>query len=373
MAFRSILRVIWRICKYLLVLMVLLAIAIVAFLYLAPTFGANPSGESLERVKASPNYRDDQFVNLQPMQLSTRDPSEPMDVATYFFPPENKNPNAPLPSVEFDSNKLVNETFAWLGHSSIIFKTDSMVVLADPVFNRASPVPLVGNPFPMQSSPMVTALPDIDVVVISHDHYDHLDHRAIADLQATTGHFLVPLGIGAHLRRWGVPEGKITELDWYQSNTINNTKFTLTPARHFSGRGLTNRYKTLWGSWVINSPQLNVFFSGDTGYFDELAKIGNDYGPFDIAFLENGAYSLDWTQVHMMPEESVQAAIDLQSNVYFPIHWGKFDLAQHIWKDPIIRATKKAESLDVTITTPVVGEVFSLDKLPQQQWWTNAD
>ena len=367
------LRLLLRLVKYFFILITVLTMAIVAFLYLAPTFGANPSGDSLKRIEASPNYHNGRFRNLTETRLSTRDPSEPLDLASWLNPPEDKNPRAPLPSQKFDPAALTPGSFVWLGHSTILFRTDSQVLLTDPVFNRASPIPVFGKPFSMQHPPSLASLPEIDIVLISHDHYDHLDHVTIAGLAKTSTQFLVPLGVGAHLQRWGVPQSRITEFDWYDSRTINNTEFTMTPARHFSGRGFTNRFKTLWGSWVVKATSLNVFFSGDTGYFEDIKSIGSNYGPFDISFMENGAYSKDWTQIHMMPEESVQASVDINSRVYFPIHWGKFDLAQHQWKEPVKRATAKAQELGVTVATPIIGEVFTLTNPPQQDWWTNSE
>lgn len=366
------LRFIWRAVNGLFALVLTLSVAAIGYLYLAPTFGANPTGEELRRIEASPNYTDGHFANLIATQLDTRDPSESMNISSYLFPPEGKNPGTALPSITFDSSKLSPGSFAWLGHSTIVFKTDSLVVLADPVFNRASPLPVFGKPFPMQATPSLESLPEVDVVIISHDHYDHLDNRAITELSTSTSLFMVPLGVGAHLQRWGVAKNKIREFDWYQSETIDSTEFTFTPARHFSGRGITNRFKTLWGSWVIKSLTGSVFFSGDTGYFDELKKIGTVYGPFDIAFMENGAYNKGWKQIHMMPDESVQASMDLNSKVYVPIHWAKFDLAQHNWKDPIVRAVAKAKSLGTTITTPLIGEIFTLTELPQEVWWNEV-
>lgn len=363
------LRWLWQFVKWLLITLIILVVAIAAFLTFAPTFGGSPSGASLDRIKASPNAKDLRFFNLVDTTLDTRAPDKPMDISTYLFPPQGKNPETPLPSKKLNSTDLTAGQFVWLGHSTVLFNDGDLIVLADPVFNRASPVPLVGNPFPIENTPVIDDLPAIDVVIISHDHYDHLDHIAIADLESKTKQFLVPLGNAAHLERWGIPATKITELDWYQDQRINNTLFTLTPSRHFSGRGINNRFSTLWGSWVVKSETHNVFFSGDTGYFNELKNIGQTYGPFDIAFLENGAYSADWMQIHMMPEEAAQAAIDLQAELFFPIHWSKFDLAQHQWDDPIIRATAAAEKLGVRIATPMIGEVFNLENTPQQRWW----
>lgn len=207
------------------------------------------------------------------------------------------------------------------------------------------------------------------MVLLSHDHYDHADHLSIIELGGTVGHFIVPLGLAAHLQRWGVPPEKITELDWYDSHTVGGVKYVLTPSRHFSGRGISNRMSTLWGSWVVKSTDTSVWFSGDSGYFSEIKKIGELYGPFDIAFIENGAYSNDWKEVHMMPEQAVQATIDIQAKSFFPIHWGKFDLALHPWDEPVKRASNAASSLNVEMLTPVIGQVFAADERDFEPWW----
>ena len=179
----------------------------------------------------------------------------------------------------------------------------------------------------------------------------------------------MPLGVGAHLERWGVEKNKISELDWYDSKFYKNIKFTFAPSLHFSGRGLANGNSTLWGSWIISSESLNAYFSGDGGYSETFKELGNKFGPFDIAFIENGAYNVDWSNVHMYPDEAVQANIDLKSSVLFPIHWSKFDLSIHPWDEPIIRITEEAKKMKVKTATPMIGEVFDLTKLPETPWW----
>ena len=369
MALRSITRTLWSLFKALVLVSLLVVIAITAFVNLAPTFGANPSGESLVKVQASPNFINGNFVNLVDTPLNTRSSGEPFSLTTFIFPPEGKNPTRPLPSQRFNPAEFNNGEFVWFGHSTILFKTSALTIITDPVFNRGSPVPLIAEPFDYEHKPTLSDLPLIDVVLISHDHYDHLDHIAIGELAATTKQFLVPLGLQSHLLKWGVPKDKITEFDWYDSIRISNVKFTLTPTRHFSGRGLTNRFSTLWGSWVVTSTNLKLYFSGDSGYFDEFKRIGDRFGPFDIAFIENGAYNDDWQNVHMKPEDSAQAAVDLKAKLFFPIHWGKFDLSAHRWEEPIERATAAATKLKMPIATPKVGEVFSLDSAPSLPWW----
>lgn len=345
------------------------AIALLLFLRFAPTFGAPASGGSLEKIEASKNFSEGRFANLIDTSIDTSTPDSPRSLLAFIFKPDNKNPKAALPSRQLDSAKLLPDHFVWLGHSSIVFNTGELMVAADPVFYRASPVPFIGNAFSVSNPTTISDLPALDVVIISHDHYDHLDHRAVQQLNPTTRHFLVPLGLSGHLNRWGVPQEKIIELDWYESHTIGDTEFILTPSRHFSGRSFSDRYKTLWGSWVVRTQRQTIFFSGDSGYFSEFKKIGERFGPFDIAFLENGAYDSGWSQIHMRPEQAVQASMDLNARIFFPIHWSKFDLALHPWHEPADRALNAATANGVTMATPLIGQIFSLTSPPQQRWW----
>jgi len=354
-----------------LLLMVLLVAASAAFIFLAPTFGAKPGSDSLVRMNASKHYRDGKFRNTEETQVDTRQPGESLDLASYLFPAKSKNPNIPLPSVAFDKSNFNNGDFVWFGHSTLLFRSDNTNILIDPVFNRASPIPIGGKPFEMQVEPVLEVLPPIDVVLISHDHYDHLDHLVMGELALSATLFLVPLGIQAHLQRWGVPVKKIIEFDWFESHAVGASTFTLTPSRHFSGRGITNRFSTLWGSWVVKSNSLSVFLSGDSGYTKDFKLIGERFGPFDIAFVENGAYNKQWAQIHMVPEQSVQAAIDLNARLFFPIHWGKFDLAKHTWSDPIERAVIEAAKQNIPVVAPIVGQVFQLESPPFETWWEN--
>jgi len=320
-------------------------------------------------MERSTQYIDGKFLNREDTVIDTRQRGESMNIAGYIFPAKDKNPSIPLPSVPFDPSNFTSGDFVWFGHSTLMFRSLELNILVDPVFHRASPVPIGGKPFDMKVTPSLAALPTADVVLISHDHYDHLDHLAIGELASSTGIFLVPLGIQAHLLRWNVPKDNIIELDWFESYSVGETTFTLTPSRHFSGRGIKNRNSTLWGSWVIKSNESSVFFSGDSGYTKDFKLIGERFGPFDIAFIENGAYNKHWAQVHMMPEQSVQAALDLNAELFFPIHWGKFDLSQHRWVEPIERAVNEANKQNVQIVAPRIGQVFNLDSPPFETWW----
>ena len=358
-----------RVLKYFGYTVILCVVVSVLFVLYAPVFGGSQSMESLQRINNSRNFVEGKFANQMATSVSTRSPDRKSSIMDWVFQQDDKNPTKPLPSRLFSSSRLTEGKFAWLGHSTLLMKTNSVVMMPDPVFHRASPVPVIGNPFPVQHPISINDLPAVDAVIISHDHYDHLDHQAIRILSKRVDHFFVPLGVRAHLERWGVDSRNITELDWYESEVYRGVRLTLAPARHFSGRGLWDRDSTLWGSWIISSDSLNVYFSGDSGYSDTFKIIGQRYGPFDIAFLENGAYNLDWAQIHLMPEETVQASIDLKARLLFPIHWSKFDLALHPWDEPAIRLTREATIRNVTVASPLIGEVFDVRNYPETRWW----
>ena len=361
--------------KFLFWLILALVLSITLFVNFAPTFGGSPDQQSQLKIQQSKNHNGDVFINQEPTQLSTVSENSPPLTEAFMgilSPPPDKNPTEPLPTKKLNRKNIIDDSFVWLGHSTVIFKTAGKVFITDPIFHCAAPVQFVAYPFPMQEVTTMDDLPNIDAVLISHDHYDHLDYEAIKVLDKKVAHYYVPLGIKAHLQRWGVADDKITELDWYEQAEHDEVTVTLTPSRHFSGRGLFNRFSTLWGSWVVKSPSLNVYFSGDTGYMKEFKTIGEKYGPFDIAFMEDGAYDRDWSQIHMMPEEAVQGAIDLKASVVFPIHWGKFDLARHNWKDPIKRITQEAKKKGIKVATPFIGETFSLNNIPTKDWWTRV-
>lgn len=258
-----------------------------------------------------------------------------------------------------------------LGHSSLLLKLHGKFWLTDPVFSeRASPVQWFG-PKRWHAPPIaIDELPPIEAVILSHNHYDHLDHAAVLALQGKVGQFITPLGVGATLVDWGVPASKVRELDWWQHTTFGALRFTATPAQHFSGRGLADGDRTLWASWVIDAPGIRLFFSGDTGYFDGFREIGERLGPFDIAFLETGAYNKRWEYVHMLPAQTTQAFHDLGAKWLYPIHNGTFDLAMHAWDDPFEQIAQLAKTGDIPLTTPQMGErIDMLAPGPGSTWW----
>jgi len=345
------------------------------YLLACTAMGSNPSGERLERVAKSPQYNTKEalFQNPVVIPLSTGRPWYTV-MYDFFFNGVDRKPSEKLPEdlsglIELEKASQ-DARFIWFGHSTILLEIDGKRILIDPVFSTyASPIPGIAKRF---QPPVfeLDDLADIDIVLISHDHYDHLDHETINQLKARDLRYVVPLGVGVHLEYWGIDSGKITELDWWDKTNINGLTFTCTPAQHFSGRGMVNGNSTLWASWAVKGKQQNIYFSGDSGYSEHYKEIGDRLGPFDIAFLENGAYSLDWKFVHQLPEEGVQASLDLKSTTMVPVHWGMFDLGLHSWYEPIERVTAAAKDKGVSIVAPKLGQLVSTQqKYEQKNWW----
>jgi L-ascorbate metabolism protein UlaG (beta-lactamase superfamily) len=264
-----------------------------------------------------------------------------------------------------------------LGHSTILLRIDLDLILLDPVFSdRASPVQWMGPKRFHQPPISIEQLPKIKAVIISHDHYDHLDKHAILELDKKVEFFITPLKVGQHLQDWGIDDSKITELAWWQSTQIDTLKITATPSQHFSGRGLFDKDETLWASWVIQGWESNVYFSGDSGYFGGFKEIGERLGPFDLTLIETGAYNELWPDIHMFPEQSLQAHIDLKGLAMMPIHNGTFDLSLHNWYEPLQKITELAAEKDVTLLTPIFGERVDLQTpiriKTDRPWWVSS-
>lgn len=255
-----------------------------------------------------------------------------------------------------------------ISHSTLLLQLNRHYWLLDPVFStRASPSQWVGparfHPLPLE----LAEVPELAGIIISHDHYDHLDKASIQALVSRTALFIVPLGVDQHLRDWGVPAEKIVALDWWQQHQVKGVTFTATPSQHFSGRGLFDKNRTLWASWAIKTANLNVFFSGDSGYFPGFAEIGQKLGPFDLTLIETGAYDEMWSGIHMQPEQSLRAHLDLGGKVMIPVHNSSFSLAMHAWYEPLERLTRAAQAYQVPLLTPMFGEKIDLTKLGDLQ------
>lgn len=342
-----------------------------------PQFGAPLDGARLERARAHPQFRDGRFVNIEP-----ETPTEPGAFADFLVRQltgnEMRVPPAPLPMVPVDKASLAATPPGrglrafWIGHSTAYVELDGVRLLLDPVFSeRASPLP-VG---PRRSHPPPVALADlpmIDAVLISHDHYDHLDMATVRHLAGRGSRFFVPLGVGAHLERWGVPAAQVEELAWWQERTLRGVRIVCTPSRHYSGRGLRNRSSTLWASWSAVGPGHRFFYSGDTGYSKLFQDIGTRLGPFDLAFVKVGAYGPGpaWVDIHMPPEQAVQVHRDVRARRMFPLHWATFNLAFHEWDEPIRRTVAEAERTGVDVVTPRLGEWVDADSaFRSARWW----
>jgi len=350
----------------------------VAFFYftISPKLGGKNNIEKLEVLKQSSGFKNGKFVNPIPTPMAAPKFST---LLKFFSKDEEQVPKKelktkPFLKEEFDSVSQNGLSFSWFGHSSVLLKMDSTTLLIDPVFGkRASLFTFMGpKRFNYSNQYAVNQLPDIDIVLISHDHYDHLEYETILALKNKVKHFYVPLGVGAHLEKWGVKSEKITELDWWQKAVfLNKINLIFTPTRHFSGRGLLNRNETLWGSWSIMGKNHKVFFSGDSGYFDIFKEVGSKMGPFDLVFIENGQYNQDWASIHMMPEESALAAFELGAKAVVPIHWGKFSLSIHSWLDPIIRISKEAKKYKYKLLTPAPGRIMVYPWTETHAWWND--
>lgn len=355
----------------------IIIIGMIAFFRYAPQIGGIPAGERLERMQSANNYKLNKFQNVVTTKMDMK-AGRMMNVMWDFIRGDNsREPYDVIEINKFDKNEFVESkttqvSFTWFGHSSILLKIDGKILLIDPVFSeRASMFPFLGpKRFAYSNLMTVDLLPKLDAVLISHDHYDHLDYKVIQELKNKVSRFYVPLSVGAHLEKWGIPSDNIFELNWWESVDLEKIKLIFTPSRHFSGRGLNNRFSTLWGSWVIKGANQSIFFGGDSGYYSGFKEIGDKYGPFDLTYLECGAYNENWSDIHMMPEETVQAHLDLNGRLLMPIHWGKFNLSLHPWKEPIERAIKKSNDLGVSIITPVIGDVVILnDSIDTPLWW----
>ena len=373
---------IWKWTKRMLISLLTIGLIVViagAIVMRQPQFGQPPAGEGLERITTSPQFRDGIFQNeggiTTQMSLFRAFTLLPQVLRAQ----QTGSPSWSIPVVTHDRETFANTPDSlvratWFGHSTFLLEIDGKRLLLDPMLGpAASPVAFFGKRFNQQLPIDIEDLPQIDAIVMSHDHYDHLDHSSIVRLRDKVDHFFVPLGLGSHLRHWDIPEEKITEMDWWQEIEYNGLKLACTPSQHFSGRGLGDRASTLWASWAIIGKDRRVYFSGDSGYFRGFQQIGEKYGPFDLTMMECGQYNDLWPEVHMVPEETVQAHLDLRGDVLMPIHWGAFSLAFHSWTDPIERAIKAAEAADVAVATPRIGEQIVLgEQPPQSKWWIQS-
>ncbi len=342
--------------------------------------GTSAQGERLTRMQNSAQWKNGQFTN--PLKR-VDGPFARMMRDFFFGGSADRVPDEPIDPIrrkrsDFDEPPPGGLRITWLGHSTLLIEIDGARVLVDPVWGeRSSPLSFAG-PKRFYAPPLPLAeLPDVDAIVISHDHYDHLDFDTVKALRENDARWVTPLGVGAHLEHWGIPKHRITELDWWEDTRVGSLTLTCTPARHFSGRSalFADQNATLWSGWAIAGPTRRVFYSGDTALHPEFADIGKRLGPFDVGIFEVGAYNAMWADVHLGPEQAVLAHQLVGSRVMFPVHWGLFDLALHSWTEPIERTLVAAKKHAVEVASPRPGGSFEWSDAPLpavDRWWPNV-
>ena len=356
-------------------LLILLIVAAILIFMQQPMFGRLPKRERLEKIKRSVHYKDGAFQNLSSTPQLTEGASYFGVLAEFLFKQkERRRPQEALPSVKTDLHQLplTKNILVWFGHSSYYMQVDGKRILVDPVLSgSASPLPGGTKAFPGSDIYKPTDIPAIDILFISHDHWDHLDYDTVRQLRPKIKLVVCGLGVGEHFEYWGYDKNIIIEKDWYDSfEAADGCKITVTPARHFSGRTL-KRNPSLWVSYVLQTPAHTIFIGGDSGYDTHFAEIGNKYGPFDLAVLENGQYDKSWRYIHLLPEEFLVAAKELKAKKILPVHSAKFGLGNHPWDEPLQKVTQNNLSAGLNILTPMIGEPVEIDNETQQfsHWW----
>ena len=372
-------RLILKLLKWLLILAVIVAIAGYLVLTFVPEFGAGGSGEPTPAMSSSKQFDSTTSTFKNPIATPPRGEGDIMaNINGQFFGEEVREPTGKIPVQAIAPDSLSKDPGLrayWLGHAGVLVEIDGMRVMVDPVFSeRVSPFDFMG-PKRFHESPIALSdMPAIDAVMISHDHYDHLDMKTAVHLSRQGTRYFVPPGIGNHLKRWNVPHAQITELDWNQSETLGALTLTNTPAQHYSGRGLSDWHKTLWASWTITGPKHRVYYSGDTGYSPHFKAIGKQYGPFDLTIIKIGAYGPGtfWNHIHMTVRDAMRAHNDVRGKQMLPVHWATFNLGFHEWEEPIEQALALQQSMKIDLLTPRPGEKVEIGKqFESTQWWRN--
>ena len=361
-------------------LIVVVLLTVVSMIVLSQAkFGQSPKGERLERIKKSPNYVDGEFKNIHETPVLTTDKSRFSVMMDFMFQKKVRvAPEVDLPVVKTHIKALDpdEDALIWFGHSSYFIQLKGKTFLIDPVFSDyASPFSFINKAFKGTSVFDAEDFPDIDYLIITHDHWDHLDYQTVKDLRHKIKHVISALGVGQHFEHWGFSNDSITELDWYEGTTINNNwQLTATPARHFSGRGLRSN-QTLWASFVLQTPQYNIFIGGDGGYDTHFTEIGDKYGPFDLAILEQGQYDEKWNLIHLMPDLLFKTAKDLDTKRILPVHHSRFALANHPWDEPLNKIVDNQSDSTVSVITPEIGQTVFLRDTTQvfKKWWKDLE
>lgn len=372
--------------------MIIIVVSIIGLLFCSvfvvmscsPQFGGKLSKTQKEIYSSSFNFKDGKFINKDELNVSPKITFSGFIEGFGSLFSKNEKVLAIKPKKDItvesvsppDISSVKDSTrVIWFGHSTFLLQLENKNILIDPMFGEVpSPISWIGGKRFSSELPIeIENLPQIDAVVLSHDHYDHLDYDSILKLKDKVNMFFTPLGMGIHLEKWGIEKERIVELDWWDEVKLDDLTFRCTPAQHGSGRKLNAMSNTLWASWVIHSNNMNIFFSGDGGYAEHFKQIGDKYGPFDFAMLECGQYNEQWPLLHMFPEQTAQAGVDLKAKRFMPIHWGAFTLSNHSWQEPVERVIKAADSLNIPIIVPKIGETVLIQpaiEYSNENWWT---
>lgn len=341
-----------------------------------PQFGGSYNKEYEQSNSRGYRWNGKRFKNLERANIEFTLSNLPSFIASQFRMKKIRSPQIPLKVQEispriFETGTPLALKFIWFGHSVLLFQINGKNILLDPMFGPdTTPVgPLSSKRFSKENLEIIDQLPKIDLVLFTHDHYDHLDYESMKLLKSKVNNYLVPLGFSRHLKFWGIPDSQIKEVDWWEETLFHEIKITFTPSRHYSGRGLFDRAKSLWGGWVFQSKDQSIYVSGDGGYGKHFKEVGEKFGPFDWGFMESGQYNKRWHKMHMYPEEAIQAAKDSKVKLAIPIHWGAFELALHPWKEPVERFVKEADKQAQEICLPELGEMVEMKLEPGKNLW----
>lgn len=360
-----------------LILAVVFLVAVYFIVMNLPAFGAAPKGKRLERIKQSKLYKNRQFRNISPTPSITEGFSSVKVTYDFIFGKKHPllKPLKDIPAIHTDLKEIPKDqdVLIWLGHSSYYLQIDGVSFLVDPVLSLyGSPFRYFNKAFKGSDLFKPEDMPELDYLIITHDHFDHLDYPTVKSIKDRTGKAIVPLGVGAHLEKWGYSEENLIEEEWGTEVLLkNDLKITFTPARHFSGRKIKQN-NTLWSSFVLETPSKKIFLGGDSGYDSHFKMLGDQFGPFDYAVLENGQYDLAWRYIHALPEDVIQAAVDLKAKHIIPVHSSKFALALHPWNEPLQKVTDLGKEKGLSILTPMIGEVLDMKSSDHQfsNWWS---
>lgn len=360
---------------WIVIIIIAIVFGITLYVNLNSQFGASVMSSDKDLYEQSKYWDGEKFINMEETTMDISLSTIPGLLKAQFTNTKVRRPEKNLEVIPLDMKRFMENPgkakFVWYGHSALLIQINGKNYLMDPMLgDDTSPIaPMKTKRFSENVLDMIDEMPPIDAIFMTHDHYDHLDYASMKKLQGKVNKYYVALGVSRHLEKWGVAKEQIKEFDWWDELEEDGLKIVFTPSRHFSGRGLFDRAKSIWGGWIIQWDDKSLYCSGDGGYGKHFKEIGEKYGPFDWAFVECGQYNPLWHQIHMYPEESVQAGLDVQAIVSIPIHWGGFALALHTWKDPVERFAAHAESTQANICLPQLGEIVEMGEEPKENNW----